>query len=501
MRSDSLHPEHQEGGLGEPLGPPNSPVTAATSPVSMAAVSGGVAVPALQLDAVNVPDRLANSLSALSLKNLHSEDGDKTDKVITIAISGCPSSGKTTLALLLAQIFAVDNTKKHVLIHQDGLFLPKACCPFVKFESLPADTPFCQATLKNDTVGLYSISWAGVRANNQYTVYPTTSPSRPATPPSTSASRPSTPTPTLSSLRTNSTYPGLSDGTGVEARVPIFRITGPDTDCVAAINFTAMHKAITHAKNTGTQLPLEVKDDGFGTYSVQHITAQDNVVISMKYEALITEMQEKVNVWLKAGHCVPKLCVVDGFLLFSDPSQVTTSISNADLDNDPDQPTSMSTSNLDIDETLSESRAPMSGLGLDIDDTTIDNTTIDRAEKTHTEKSLAAFQMFNSELDIRMFLPTSKDTSRARRFVRRECIDYPAREQHPGQMWKTEGYFEKVAWGNHVKYHKWLLDTDASAAASANTSVLVRREMDASVEDTVRWAVEAVLAKLGEMEG
>lgn len=120
--------------------------------------------------------------------------------------------------------------------------------------------------------------------------------------------------------------------------------------------------------------------------------------------------------------------------------------------------------------------------------------------------------------DIKLFLPTSKDIAKRRRFSRKPYIDHPSGYRLCGQYWKTEGYFDNVAWPNYQRLHRWLL-SDGTATGEqedlSNVEHLVKAtispevecmywekgdvyvgELDAGVEETLRWAVEIILAKM-----
>lgn len=95
--------------------------------------------------------------------------------------------------------------------------------------------------------------------------------------------------------------------------------------------------------------------------------------------------------------------------------------------------------------------------------------------------------------------------AKQRRMARVEYRDYPDGLRYPGQMWKTEGYFEYVAWKNHILQHKWLIDYKGIALPTVvdgigEGRVLVREPIDASVEDSLRWALKCILDELSIME-
>lgn len=136
----------------------------------------------------------------------------------------------------------------------------------------------------------------------------------------------------------------------------------------------------------------------------------------------------------------------------------------------------------------------------------------------HLRKALLSLQPL---LDIKLFLPTSPSAALTRRMSRKCYIDIKhGGDRKPGQMWKTEGYFD-VAWRNHVQSHGRLLDSgiprdddkDVGVVGGCKCGiergiedgnrdgeVLVREVIDAGVEETVAWALGCVLQRLEGME-
>jgi hypothetical protein len=231
--SERLHHEaNVQLDMDEPFGPPNSPTAAPSSG------SSGAVPPLMSLDGSQctydrdtVEEHLVRSLSALSMRQLDVENSDA--KIITIAISGCSSSGKTTLALILSEILMMEGMsglasngtnssdnkagKQNLLIHMDNYFLSKGDCPTVEFESSSKqDIDFCLKSIENEGVGEYIILYTGTRANAQHTKYSTSDTSTP---------------PTFATVRSLLYQSDVGDGTGVEAFMPHFKISGPNTVC------------------------------------------------------------------------------------------------------------------------------------------------------------------------------------------------------------------------------------------------------------------------------
>lgn len=174
----------------------------------MVAISEG-AVPTQELVSY-----LQRSLSTLSLNRAgESEAGEDEDneddsslgieKAITIAISGATSSGKTTLAILLAEIFSsAPSSSGAMVIHEDNWFFHKGACEIVSFPSRKEDAGFCRASCLAMTSTGYSISSEG---NDEY------------------------------------------------------HVSGPDTDHFSAVNFWGLQKAVKFVKEKGS-LPTIAED-------------------------------------------------------------------------------------------------------------------------------------------------------------------------------------------------------------------------------------------------
>lgn len=113
--------------------------------------------------------------------------------------------------------------------------------------------------------------------------------------------------------------------------------------------------------------------------------------------------------------------------------------------------------------------------------------------------------------DIKVFLPTSKCDARLRRFSRSTYLDPPLGGRKPGQMWKCEGYFEDVAWVGYETECGWLfedglkgaeMDTKAKAKrsqAAADWDITLRENVDADVHETLVWAAHVILDKMGKL--
>lgn len=132
-------------------------------------------------------------------------------RVFTVALAGCSSSGKTTAASILKAILdpfmpSLGNTNlseeenERPIIHQDSFFYfqDKLRCPITTFETRSSDANFMEASSKAESKGYY------------FTV--------PAS---------------------------------LDFEQPIV-VTGPDTDCVEAVNFTWCKDVVEKVQMTGS---------------------------------------------------------------------------------------------------------------------------------------------------------------------------------------------------------------------------------------------------------
>lgn len=145
------------------------------------------------------------------------------------------------------------------------------------------------------------------------------------------------------------------------------------------------------------------------------------------------------------------LCIVEGFLLYSDLNMTDSSDTKEGFDID----------STDID-TLGVPRHKenIEALSNNISVSLATDKTGDH--QNGGPERLSRSQATLMELfDVNLFLPTSKDIAKRRRFSRKPYIDHPS-GYRVGQYWKTEGYFENVAWPNYQRLHRWLLLDDTT---------------------------------------
>ncbi|KAL8382896.1 hypothetical protein RB595_006597 [Gaeumannomyces hyphopodioides] len=114
-------------------------------------------------------------------------------------------------------------------------------------------------------------------------------------------------------------------------------------------------------------------------------------------------------------------------------------------------------------------------------------------------------------LDLRLYMPLDRAMARHRRLTRPPYVDTIALEgggRQPGQAWKTEGYFDDVAWPNHEHFHQHLFTQKIQEAYPAfdpekggqAMGCIIRGDQDADLAKTVIWAVKQILNHLEEKE-
>ncbi|KUJ14461.1 uncharacterized protein LY89DRAFT_686933 [Mollisia scopiformis] len=408
-----------------------------------------------------------DNLAGLSLAAL--EIGEEKKPVLVVGISGCTSSGKSLLASLLAQVFGGS-----VLMHQDSYFQPKALCPFTTFRNTKEDLPFMFKTMTNNETGEYFITSDGYATTN-------------------------------------------------------YHVTGPDTDCDQAIDFMSMLGMITRVIGTGI-LPDQIEPPGDPGLLLGHDSNPTAEFIKhshdlSSYESLIQEL--RIHVSKKVRHhaasnirnnqlgkyiqspamngyahgsidlvdvtkMLPVICFIEGFLLFTDPTKPQTVAPIFDLDTEQRALHIQYQTIADLTHELAvtEPNDPFS---------------VEAREEIEQEiwdKNLEAKTRMQAVMGLKLFLPTGKETAMERRFARSEYRDWPEGERAPGQMWKTGGYFESVAWKNFQRTHGWMArgdvveDEKCGFVEEECMGVCVRPKLDAGIEETLRWAVEAVLCRL-----
>ncbi|CZR63880.1 uncharacterized protein PAC_13777 [Phialocephala subalpina] len=550
--------------------------------------------PESQMSTIEIDDDLPPlSLDSLKIQVDKKVQDDDNKRVMVVGISGCTSSGKSLLAMILAKVF--DKGKPHtfrmfhalwviwesstyifvffslhgcvswlrenvcpylsasvlaehvhsfppqpdtgfctsfnvphlpgvyfssnwatyaksrlaIVMHQDTYFQPKCICPLERFRASENDLPFMLKSLSNDNAGHYVI---------------------------------------------------MTDGIDPSAREPL--VTSSDADCDEAIDFITMLGMITTVINTG-ELPNDVPSPGpphliLGLDDSYPITQYHDLA---PYATLIAELREVVakNVtahalenikenrvgkyiqapasgnstpisegaidiksndsedWVdikinpRINTLLPTIFFVEGFLLFSDPNGPAHDLEKMHIyTNLP--------SHYDLEwnqNAIREKFQSIADLTHELHHTSPQDPFSIKCQEEYEQeiwgKNIEAKYEMQGKFDMKMWLPTSKEEAFKRRFERDAYVDYPKGERHPGQMWKSEGYFDGIAWKHFEQEHAWLRDEgekDLSKGGDAECTfkpgifkgVYVRPKMDASVEETVRWAVEVVLHQVCSAE-
>lgn len=275
-------------------------------------------------------------------------------------------------------------------------------------------------------------------------------------------------------------------------------------------------------------------------HSVQHTGLEESMADAGKWTQLIQEMQQVVkhrfaieaaitdsekeypnlsskNILnpkeMKSG--IASLCFVEGLLLYIDPD--TEDASSIQYENDVISANENAATQYDVADThphVSTICRPHKP-----DRTGYASFKISSGRTTTYAEKQALIDNFG----IMLFLPTSRDVAKARRFSRKPYMDYPLGGRKEGQHWKTEGYFDGVAWPNYERLHSWLLRSDNNNPVedefegTEDAKILVGdvaslesqnghwkkgdihvRKVDASVEDTLRWAVDVILGEMSK---
>ncbi|KAI9650432.1 hypothetical protein NHQ30_000447 [Ciborinia camelliae] len=370
---------------------------------------------------------------------------------LTVAISGCTSSGKTTLALLLSEIFSSFSVTKEptdndsplgseqvnlgdsqtttplktaftTTIHQDSFFIAKIHCPCVEFNSAINDESFMKESIaKIDETPIYSYS---------------------------------------------------STGTKGKANV---RVTGPNTDCMEAVDFGNLLRKVQAAQSQKVEPEknLQFKEDA------------DQKKLIEQYSEVISSMRKKVKERLglaTINHTMGDEGIVaehsgwvfvEGFLLFSNSMPSDNRSSKVDEKDEDLQARAL----VDLQQNVNEEAISM-----------------EKKLMRMKEERMPSKEALMKAFDIKLFLPTTKEVAKHRRMTRFPYVDFPAGGRHPGQMWKSEGYFEDVVWKGYEDSFGWLLKETGKENVDG---VFVRTTFDDTVENTVDWAVDVILEFLG----
>lgn len=426
------------------------------------------------------------------------------------------------------------------------------------FTSAPSDTSFCQASLKDNEIGQYVISWNVTRANNAFITQKPFSNVHYAG--STSSRRSSNADqdndfegngagvrlPSNDSIQTTfSVASNLHEGD----RTKVFTISGPDSDCDEAVNFLGMLQALKdvsnnerrfvqtavrsmpldhdtesdsdseggvllaspiseHSEDGGVRLFDEKQNNEVEDLAPSHPPlTMDAPAAGSQSEELIAAMKMRVQdflVQLASSHNVdklklPKILVVESFLLFSNPS----SISQGDRNPDTYLWGSAFYTALHKLKNLSARLEEKGGADDQLEQKR------DAIENNIRTVNGVCKRGMMEHFHCNLWLSTSFAAAKGRRFSRPAYLDKMGgegeggRQRVPGQMWKTEGYFDQIAWKNHLRSHAWLIgeggEEEVAGELRGYKNGVHIRAQDLDVEDTVGWAVDAVLEEMGKL--
>jgi hypothetical protein len=323
-------------------------------------------------------------------------------------------------------------------------------------------------------------------------------------------------------------------------RTKVFTISGPNTDCAEAVNFVRMFEGLANAsksevsvvsKAMGTMIfdsksdaeseaggvalssPISEQSSEGGAELFQkqrdvedlapphpHIN-MDIPALKLKYADLIKQMRAKVREFLEQSKSschtdslkLPKIQIIEAFLLFSDPC---TYLSHYAKTSHIPHLLAVFRSFLGQLEETSTKLAQKGHIG----------EYLENVERTHIEHHIQDINSFCKRgmmeyFSCKLWLTTSEKAAKERRFTRHAYIDIKdGGLREPGQMWKTEGYFEQVAWKHHLEKHEWLVGENEGDGelGRCKDGVHIRAE-DLGVEGTVRWAVGAILEEMGKL--
>lgn len=210
---------------------------------------------------------------------------------------------------------------------------------------------------------------------------------------------------------------------------------------------------------------------------------------------------------------IPRLLFVEGFLLYPKPDATHPTPSKPTVKNNLTEEELLVQQQTALEKARKEDRvhtqiltnlAQQLSLGEILED-----RQMDFVQEHHYLSLFRAFNQLYSLLDIKLFLPTHYTTAKKRRMERLCYVDEKdGGQRKPGQMWKTQGYFEDVAWMHHVCEHRWIVNFDGVPRKEERVrkvwkekGVDVREEVDLGLEETVEWAVGVVLDRLKQRQG
>ncbi|KAL3419905.1 Nicotinamide riboside kinase [Phlyctema vagabunda] len=412
----------------------------------------------------------SSSADISDLRNVNLEAPLSAKDVVAISISGCTSSGKTSLAKLLSAIFHL-GLKKHtvrshppVIIQQDNYFINKqkvSTCNI--FRPTLRDAEFVRASVGKGTWRQVSVGESASSIVQEKTKGHEKS----------------------VIIKHQDTTEGSGIGNSRTAPLPDPALVwSVDTDTWDAVDLARMAEDLTLLRDTSSRGQEYRETNAIQANSFHHVCAEaavtkhphdlnqlrntpystspssqnnNHFILEWAQSEVFHRLVEVVEDWasqksLLFGKEIPTLGIVEGFLLYAEPGR------------DPE----------------------------------------------HVKHQIS------QHLDIKLFIPTTKETARQRRFLRPAYVDVRhSGTRAAGEMWKTEGYFEDVAWANYVKESKWILDGDhpgafkdteegrgkASDIGFEGSHILVSPLVDVDMGAMMEWAIRVILEELNDLMG
>jgi hypothetical protein len=225
----------------------------------------------------------------------------------------------------------------------------------------------------------------------------------------------------------------------------------------------------------------------------------DIPALKLQYADLIEQMRAKVREFLRKSRSschtdtpkLPKIQIIEAFLLFSDPVTISNTFST------PHVIPLLEFFHVFLKklEGISAKLAQNGHIGEDLEN---ERRVFERCIQTVNAVGKRAMM---EHFSCKLWLTTSEKAAKERRFARPAYIDTKdGGLREPGQMWKTEGYFDQVAWKRHLEKHEWLVgENEGDVELGRYKEGIYIRAEDLGVEGTVHWAVGAILEELGKL--
>ncbi len=263
-----------------------------------------------------------------------------------------------------------------------------------------------------------------------------------------------------------------------------YTITGPDTDCNAAIDFRGLYECI---KSAIASPEIETNSASLG----KSPHAKPDLG---KYTTMIERMRELVKT--NGLNENKRIVLVEGFLLFADPDVVSSSTIEVG-DGEPVVFT------MQDEADMLQPFDSASGFD-DMSEVEIQER-LEKADSLNAKRQVGMKEAIQGLLDIKLFLPVSYSEATRRRFRRKEYVDFrKGGGRTAGQIWRSEGYFDEIVWTNYVREYNWLLEgkktgSRANGEGGVVKGVNIPSGLDVELEKSVKWAIEVILEETDKL--